>query len=117
MSAHRYGFSQREQIHNQLLETVRLKTNGYAGPGLYRFESDTCAAEYTDHENRCDYNDDSWVSGKLLISHFDTVRGIASGEFSFRIFNDGKRTSGSSNTNVCDTMAITHGRFDVKIWE
>ena len=118
VSGKKYGFSNKDNLDNQILESITVSTEGYSGGGVYVFEKDTLVkGRYNNHEGNCLYGSSSFVSGELEIMRFDTIVGIASGTFSFKIFDEGRRWDGSPDPEVCDTVHITHGRFDVKIWE
>ncbi|HYG02763.1 MAG TPA: hypothetical protein VD927_09970 [Chryseosolibacter sp.] len=51
----------------------------------------------------CQYEADDTIFGTLMLTKFDKTNYIVSGIFSFETF-----------TANCDTLKVTHGRFDIK---
>ena len=55
----------------------------------------------TDFTNNCNYYTDSLNTGHLIITRLDTINGIISGRFDFKVKQNG-----------CPDIAVTEGRFD-----
>jgi hypothetical protein len=65
----------------------------------------TYAGNYCDYYGRRGEHDTLAYNGELFFERFDTINRIFSGTFHFTFF---------PNSINCDTIFITHGRFDVK---
>jgi len=64
--------------------------------------------DYNDHNNTaCEYNDDSnlYRKGSLTITRFDLQARVIAGTFEFTLARPG-----------CDTVRVTDGRFDMRIY-
>jgi hypothetical protein len=53
----------------------------------------------------CNYDLDRTISGKLRITKLDEVKGIIAADFEF-----------ATSTPNCDTIIVTGGRFDLRLW-
>ena len=88
---------------------IRIDT-GWKGEGIYKLSSKFWTNKYAifiNSKNGCEYTTDTFNTGKLKITHFDSSKRIVSGRFHFTaILKQGNCEK--------DTIQVTDGRFDIK---
>lgn len=90
-------------------KSVILDCDSISGPGIYRIgvKMGQFYPRVVDKARPCRYDEEQrWVnsSGWVHISRLDRKAGICSGTFEVKVWNKG---------DVCDTIRITHGVFDL----
>lgn len=98
-----YNFS------NNIKESFSFSCFGIIAAGTYFFPGQTKVYPvYKNESTNCYFISDSsnYAKGFIKINRYDTRNGIVSGEFEYTLFD---------KTTVCDTLKISHGRFDYKL--
>ena len=92
---------------NGLKDYFWFGTTGYLGKGVFDINNkENCTIRYNHRDTDCKYDFDAITNGKMEISKIDTVTtGIVSGTFEFTAYIE--------NETGCDTIRVSHGRFDV----
>lgn len=67
---------------------------------------DDISFDFLSYKDSCFYEDLPLASGEIILTKYDTINNIIAGTFSCTI---------APEANACDTLKITHGRFDAKI--
>ena len=93
-----YGIKKKDNT-SQHIYIRRVKTTAV---GTYILNnSDTEQVHFSDLSINCDYYTDSLNTGHLTITRLDTINGIISGRFDFKVKQTG-----------CPDIEVTEGRFD-----
>ena len=105
-----YGFSNQTNEENKLLESISIYTKNYSSKSnneqtIWNGNSDAYS-RYSNFEIDCEYDHNSLSTGQLFWLKFDTINGIMAGTFEFTTYFDSPYTG-------CDTIRVTHGRFDI----
>ena len=88
--------------------SIHIRDSGWRGVGHYHLSSRYKTNWFALYgNNNCDYHTDTLNTGKLIITHFDSIKRIVSGRFHFTaVLEQGNCEK--------DTFQVTDGRFDIK---
>jgi hypothetical protein len=95
---------------SNIKDTKHFAINGIQFKTIYNQEKEI-RIYYSNQINECsiDSRDTSSYIGNLTFERFDTLTRVFSGSFEFTLFPDS-----NSEDLQCETIFITHGRFDLK---
>ena len=99
-----YVYIYAKRVKNNTNQYLYIGRENVTKPGTYLLNnSDTQQVNFTDFNNHCDYYTDSLNTGRLTITRLDTINGIISGRFDFKVKQTG-----------CPDIEVSEGRFDYK---